>query len=281
MSSKGGAGAGKKKKVKQEEVDQHDDNEELDVEMDAAVSEIGSIGCESRAALLVDGGDAASSSGVTVSPKPSAMRSLVAPGSTQQTRKWHKFDPQCPSIETRHPTLYGRLLADELRGTYIEDEDTRVRYYSASKARLMVRNPDINDRDEAETRRNIKESCKQRGFVEGGRNEIVVIPQFVGSEFYYVLGGAHTVEAIYEAYEEEGDSNEHLQATIAAGLKVTVLKARTPPDVQRWFKEEGNSLKGSSGRSFLEYYNSIDRMRTAYAAHVKEQVQAKGGQVEA
>eukprot|EP00973_Karenia_brevis_P072137 10021092-Karenia_brevis.AAC.1 len=89
----------------------------------------------------------------------------------------------------------------------------------------------LNNRDQHTSRARYKEVVKQRGFVLGGRNEIVGVPPESTSMYRDIAAGMHVIEAIYDADDEEGDKNEQVQATIEEGLEITDLDARSPDDI--------------------------------------------------
>jgi len=125
----------------------------------------------------------------------------------------------------------------------------------------------LNNRNQRNTRLKYKAIIKKEGIVVGARGEFITIPSEKGDQ-ELVLGGAHLIEAFYDA-EEEDPENDNILATEAAGIEVTRLDRRTPADVQKFFKTTGNILNNlGSGNSFSETYLEIADMNKEHKEHI-------------
>jgi hypothetical protein len=134
----------------------------------------------------------------------------------------------------------------------------------------FFRHPLINNRNQRQTRRKYKKILKVDGVVLGARGEIIVIPKDESMNEYWVLGGAHLIEALYDAYRED-PSNLQILASLKSGIPVTRLDIRSPSDVQRYFKTTGNILNNlGSGTSFTETYLDMPQMSKDYVEYQKE-----------
>eukprot|EP00973_Karenia_brevis_P088255 12237066-Karenia_brevis.AAC.1 len=121
---------------------------------------------------------------------------------------------------------------DDVDGHDAEDDDDYDGDDDDDGFCLVFRRSALNDRDEYETRLKYIQNIKDMGLVIGARNDFVCIAPTADSPFRDVLGGAHVVEAIYDAYEQDPD-NAQVQATIEGGLDFIELETRSPSDVQK------------------------------------------------
>ena len=77
-------------------------------------------------------------------------------------------------------------------------------------------------------------------------------------QYYDFLAGAHLVEAAYDAWAED-PTNPQVKISIERGIPVMLADSRSPPDVQRYLKLDGNSLDLiASATSLMEGYNIIE-----------------------
>ena len=146
----------------------------------------------------------------------------------------------CQSFEERHPDISGRLLQDKARSIYITKEwgSKALPFKDDEGNRLFVRSP-LNDRDEVSTRENYIELLQTKGWVLGCRGEVVARPvkrysTAAGKEvcLRHIIGGAHLIEAVYEA-EERFPENVQVRRAITHGVpQVCDIDERTPPDVE-------------------------------------------------
>lgn len=174
----------------------------------------------------------------------------------------------CESVYQRSD-LVGRPLQDWIRKTYVDKPDILVPFRQPGSKKRYLKRSAINNRNQFNTRAKYKAIIKQEGIVVGARGEIITIPAEDDS-CEYVLGGAHMIEAFYEA-EDEDPKHDNIIATALAGIKVTRLDKRTPVDVQRYFKQIGNILNNlGSGNSFSETYLELPEMNKSYAAQRKQ-----------
>ena len=88
-----------------------------------------------------------------------------------------------------------------------------------------------------------------------------------GEGFDEVIGGAHLLEAMENcALNHAG--NEHVQASLNGGVKVTRLDSRTPQDALRFFKELGNKFNRIGAPTTLnEIYDGVEEIPETWIAH--------------
>ena len=114
------------------------------------------------------------------------------------------------------------------------------------------------------------------GIVPGCRSEIFTVLN--GEGFDEVIGGAHLLEAMENcALNHAG--NEHVQASLNGGVKVTRLDSRTPQDALRFFNELGNKFNRIGAPTTLnDIYDDVEEIQANWIAH--RQKSGKGDEAE-
>ncbi len=121
-----------------------------------------------------------------------------------------------------------------------------------------------------------QEELKKRGLVAGGRAECLVIPidEHDFSKGFYVVAGAHLVDAFYLARKQEqrgGTSPEakNVDATEDGGFPCSILMFRSPKDVILYFKDTGNILNQVTGTTvqITEGITSIPEVEESFYAY--------------
>eukprot|EP00959_Pyramimonas_sp_CCMP1952_P237487 4963154-Pyramimonas_sp.AAC.1 len=103
-------------------------------------------------------------------------------------------------------------------------ENLVLPFYSDDGQELWERHEANRDRDQKDTRDEYVVSLKQSGWLKGARGEILFsygekITSKFGTQWskYKCVGGAHLLEALYQAWAEEPD-NEQLLITVNFGV---------------------------------------------------------------
>eukprot|EP00969_Alexandrium_andersonii_P310193 13707861-Alexandrium_andersonii.AAC.1 len=185
------------------------------------------------------------------------------------SRDWGPFEEGPLSFQDRHPSLNGRLLNDKARSTYVLRENATLGFFkpsdsddtggtgnnnnSCARGERLLRRHSLNNRDQQDTRNKYKQLLFERGIMKGARNESIAVPSSCEQQFQASMtqngiiyinaefaGGAHLVEAAYEAHAEQ-PNNCQVQISIKSGLPgVTLLDPRTPRDALEYFIKEAN-----------------------------------------
>lgn len=203
--------------------------------------------------------------------------------------------PEFHDVTHRYPGLSGRMLQDKVRAEWVIAENVTLKFFvgepSKDPGAALLSRHALNDRDQHSTRAIYREKIKEVGISKGARNEALAVP--LGHLCHTKLqvanvtleipaafvGGAHLMEAAYEAWFEPGsESNPQVLTSMRAGLpNVTLLDSRTPPDVLSWLKDGANLFNElASGIDFLERYKAT----TAIAAAWVEERQSKRARLE-
>ena len=154
----------------------------------------------------------------------------------------------------------------KLRSEYIKSEGEHKQWLVNGK-RSMLPHP----AQRGLMRENIND-CKlvvrAKGFIRGGRSEIIVIASpDAGVDF--VVAGQHVIEAVYELVQDE-PTNPNVMETIADTIPVTRLFDQTPSDVVKYFRDELNYLnhtKAASKVNFLQGYQEVPTVTDALKDH--------------
>ena len=94
---------------------------------------------------------------------------------------------------------------------------------------------------------------------------------------YEMLAGATLCEAIYVAAGLDNE-NVYVQSLKEEGLtNVLILKANTPDDVQSWVKQEHNQYHHGGGTNFLELYEKVSDVETAWECERKRKGITRAG----
>ncbi len=92
----------------------------------------------------------------------------------------------------------------------------------------------------------------------------------------FVIAGAHLVEAMYEA-ARQAPQNPQVRASLAAGIVITRIDPRSPADIQRYFRNEGNELNdsGAVSTTFMDIYCELPEIQASWQDDRKAQRSAK------
>ncbi|CAK0871070.1 unnamed protein product [Prorocentrum cordatum] len=145
--------------------------------------------------------------------------------------------------------MTGRVLQDEIRADYIIAENSWVPLFlDQARTQKAFERHELNDRNCCDTRDKYKKDIKTRGFIVGGRNEMVVMRRSSSTDnSFWILSGAHVIEAIYDAFDDMVKSKRHnpqVAATVMKGIPITEADHRTPIDVVTHLTDVGNILNG-------------------------------------
>eukprot|EP00959_Pyramimonas_sp_CCMP1952_P420139 8800215-Pyramimonas_sp.AAC.1 len=165
------------------------------------------------------------------------------------TKRYGRFDGGCKSVSDRYPGMTGRVLQDEIRADYIIAENSWVPLFlDQARTQKAFERHELNDRNCCDTRDKYKKDIKTRGFIVGGRNEMVVMRRSSSTDnSFWILSGAHVIEAIYDAFDDMVKSKRHnpqVAATVMKGIPITEADHRTPIDVVTHLTDVGNILNG-------------------------------------
>jgi len=111
----------------------------------------------------------------------------------------------------------------------------------------------------------IRAVIRERGWVTGGRGEVIVVSDREDPIKDLIVSGQHAVLAFYEEAESDA-TNTNTVASLREGLKVTRLYIDTPRFAIKYFVAEGNVLNGIKigARSFLESYTELDNINNGW-----------------
>ena len=163
---------------------------------------------------------------------------------TTNSEKAGPWDTTVPTFALRFPSLSGRLLQGQARARYVIAENVTLAFFEGDSAqgsfhgreRLLYRDP-MNRDGKASNRKKTKEGILKYGYMKGARNEslakpvikddaeaaavVVAIMAAVKAGKPVVMkatmaGGAHVMEAYYDALAEEPNNLQAIALRCAA-----------------------------------------------------------------
>ena len=171
--------------------------------------------------------------------------------------------------------LSGAVLQDRVFKTYQEqDEFILVPYFAANGDKLLLRDQ-VNNRTQLSVRKKYKRGVLTSGVTVGGRSEA-----WATLETYqtpdgpvtraYLLTAATLTEAVYDAQEENPDSDQ-VKITISRGVWVRPFLKKMPAFARRYLRDAGNAWNNiAASTSFLENYLLLDDATSAWTRHANE-----------
>jgi hypothetical protein len=185
------------------------------------------------------------------------------------------WDPRPASVNARWPKLTGAPLVMKARRSWVMKSGVTIPFFHKNTNKPKLMRSKLNKRNQGSTRRKLRASLKQSGYLEGARAEPVVIAQDgqldIDSATFDVLAAGHIIEECYALFDSE-PSNPQMMFTKSMGLPgVTVLYPQTPPDGQTFFKSLGNETNYITAGlpSVLEKYDKIREASQAFKEHKK------------
>jgi len=195
------------------------------------------------------------------------------------------------SVQSRYPSLHGKVLQVKMRGIYIKRESELKQFYvtiGGKRHRTMRPHP-LQRALRAEQLATCRTVCKTRGFVTGGRSEIIVMSSVDDDDAHdpapeedLILAGQHAIIGFYLEAEASPD-NEHIMCSLAEGVRITRIFAKSPKFVQKYFIHELNFLNSvkAGAVSFLEAYGEMGDINEAVKNALHEFVGGEGDAVDA
>ena len=164
--------------------------------------------------------------------------------------------------------------------------------HNGKRIRRFLRCKIINDRDQDSTKTDCKQKLLEKGWVVGGRSEIVTMKVPEGypvvmehPEQELILGGAHLLESAYELWEQAGltpiadkvddhnvllKMNPNLRATLLTLCFHQKVNPMTPSDVLKDIKETYNTMNKGADESVIDRYLEITHIGKAYKMHCED-----------